>query len=183
MKFLLPLLLLAACAPQPGKQSLLVWTPTGTGSAWPITETEFLTAWHVVEGSAFVTVGGIMIDEITQLPDIDGALLRVEEGHGFRPWPIDEDPLRGGEELLLTGWGGGLHWFTRGLAAGPRRASISIAPGDSGGPLLDWQGEVRGIVVGQGFKAQHHTWLIPIGDLMDAIRLQSTPPDPPPSNR
>lgn len=174
MRYFILSLILVACqaTAQLPQQAMLVDTPLGSGTCFPISEDDYLTAWHIVHGStaAQVTVDGEPIDEIIRLPDVDGALLRVYDGHGHNPWKVDEEPLESGEEILLSGYGAMSHWWTRGIASGDNRASLSICPGDSGGPLRDAKGAVRGVVVGQGLYAQHHTWFIPIGDLMAAIR-------------
>lgn len=173
MRFLILILLVSGCASVSPPPSMFVDTPTGTGTAWPIDEDDFLTAWHVVEGAPHVHVNDLCIDEVIRIGETDLALLRVHGGHGYQPWSVDPRPLEPRERLLLSAWGAGLHWWTEGLAASPNRASISIAPGDSGGPLRDEDGYVRGIVVGIGWKAQHHAWLIP----METILQESTDQD------
>lgn len=179
MKYALLSLLLVGCQSTLPPPSFQVHTFTSTGTCWPITEEDMLTAAHVMGDMPIAWVDGIPTDEIIILPDIDGALLRFHGGHGHEPWAVDVAPLEPGEELLLSGWGDNNHWWTSGIAAGPDRASMSICPGDSGSPVRDKHGAVRAIVIGVGRKAQHHAWLIPMGDLMDAIRQVSKSLDPP----
>lgn len=173
MRILLLILLLAGCSSPDLRPSHRVTTFFTQGTAWPIDEDDFLTAWHVVNGAPSVTVNGQVIDQVIRLGGTDLALLRVEGGHGYQPWPVDPRPLVPRERLLLSGWGAGLHWWTEGLAASPDRASLDIAPGDSGGPVRDCYGYVRAVVVARGNFADHHAWLIPMEIILEALPRDS----------
>lgn len=172
--------LLAGCAalrssPEPApltladRQSVLVDSLTGTGSGFPVDRHRILTAWHVVEDApapGLVRVLGVSPSEIIHLGSLDAALLVFDEPHGLAPWPLDVRPTELAEPLYVSGWGGGVHWFSTGFGtADPYRASIPIAPGDSGCPLLDADLEVVGIIVARGYLANHHAFFVPITEI------------------
>jgi hypothetical protein len=156
MRFILPLVLaLAGCAvptrivvesrlePVPSwdmteRKALLVETPTGSGSAWPITGNSLVTCWHVVSdvGAHEVVVDGRVPVQILSLEPLDAALL-VFESSSWEPFPVDDRYLEEGERVSKSGWGAGLHWYTEGIATeDPGRVGMSVAPGDSGCPVF-----------------------------------------------
>lgn len=177
--FIVLTLLLVGCAtlrstPEPAplptladRQSIRVDARGATGSGFPVSENAILTAWHVVEHVAgnpqLVTVLGVPAIEVIRMGDLDAALVVFQEPHGLAPWPMDVRPTRLAEPLFVSGWGGGVHWFSRGFGTDDTdRASIPIAPGDSGCPLLDADFEVVGIIVARGMLAHHHAFFVPI---------------------
>ena len=126
-----------------------------------------LTNHHVVAGRRGAKVAVVLRDGreveaevVKRGRDLDLALLRVEGGPGHLPAaPVgDSGALRVGELVYAIGhpWGrlgavtagvvGGL-----GVAGGPRgraryvQSDVSLAPGNSGGPLLNARGEVVAI--------------------------------------
>jgi serine protease Do len=127
-----------------------------------------LTNYHVVAGRrrgvkiAVVLSDGQELDAgvVKSSSDLDLALLRVEGGPGDLPaLPVgDSDALRVGELVYAIGhpWGR-LGAVTAGVVsglgvaggAGGRaryvQSDVSLAPGNSGGPLLNARGEVVGI--------------------------------------
>jgi serine protease Do len=127
-----------------------------------------LTNHHVVAGRPRGTKTAVVLSDGRELVagvvkssrDLDLALLRVEDGPGgLQTLPIeDSDSLRVGELVYAIGhpWGR-LGAVTAGVvsgvgvAGGPGgraryvQSDISLAPGNSGGPLLNARGEVVGI--------------------------------------
>ena len=171
---LLVLLVLAACASCPEKgfdladrMSMKVETPISLGSAWPLTEDSFITAAHVVGGwpPGMVTVNGLPVESFELILGQDAVILHMATPHGYTPWPIDVRELLPGERVYKSGWGQSRHWWSEGFATNDQdRLSLDICPGDSGGPVLDSDGEVIGMIVGIG-KADHHAWIIPLTEL------------------
>lgn len=149
------------------RQSVLVDSPTSTGSGFPFTEDSYLTAWHVVMywTPESITVDGVAVESFTHIAGQDAVILHMAEPHGYTPWPLDVRELLPGERVYLSGWGVGVHWWSEGFATNDRdRLSLNVAPGDSGGPVMDADGDVVGIVVRRG-NANHHCWFIPLTDL------------------
>jgi hypothetical protein len=154
------------------KKSSKVFTPTGTGSCFPITDDAYLTAAHVVSDTAayLVTINGGCAWEIIFLEGLDAAVVVMMNPHGQEPWSIDPRFLEPAEDLYLSGWGAGRHWWSRGLATeSQNRASISITFGDSGCPLMDADGDVVGLIVAVGVTAKHHAWFIPMRKIVAAL--------------
>ena len=170
-------LALSSCAstPQPTIQqqlqahvALFVDTWTGSGSGFPMSETEVITAWHVVANlpPTAITVNGQQPITSERLGELDVALLTFAAPHGLGVWQLDVRLVEPAEPVWCSGWGAGMHWWSEGLGTlDPGRCSLLIAPGDSGCPVLDSDMEVIGIVVARGVYADHHAWIVPITDV------------------
>jgi serine protease Do len=139
----------------------------GAGVIWD-KEGLVLTNHHVVAGRRRGAKAAVVLRDgrefgaevVKRGRDLDLALLRVEDGPGDLPAaPLgDSDALRVGQLAYAIGhpWGR-LGAVTAGvvsglgIAGGPRgraryvQSDVSLAPGNSGGPLLNARGEVVGI--------------------------------------
>ncbi|WP_374299953.1 S1C family serine protease [Ferrovibrio sp.] len=158
-----------------------------------------ITNQHVVSGQRFVRVrlvsGRAVIGEVLRRQDIrDVALIKLE-GRGYPAMPIRETPVRVAEEVYAIGAPQmtALAWtVTRGVVSAYRpampperldmiQADVPIHGGNSGGPLLDRQGNVVGITVA-GYamgKEQRNAGLnlfIPILDGLDKLGLELADP-------
>jgi serine protease Do len=141
----------------------------GAGVIWP-GDGLVLTNHHVISGRR--RRGNIRValhdgrtldaDVVKSGRDLDLALLRLEGDHGDLPAaPVgDSDALRVGELVYAIGhpWGsvgavsagvvggvGELRGPGRGFSARYVRSDVALAPGNSGGPLLNARGEVVAI--------------------------------------
>ncbi len=133
------------------------------GSGFFITGDGYLvTNYHVVKGANKVKVknsSGIYPAEIIQTdPENDLALLKVS-GH-FRPLPISRDDAQLGEAVFTIGfpdivlqglqpkYTDGKISSLAGIKDDPKdyQISVPVQPGNSGGPLVDMNGNVVGIV-------------------------------------
>jgi hypothetical protein len=149
---------------------------TAQGSCAPITANAYLTAAHVVDAARFAEMGlemvgvcvdGLKVAEIILLEGLDAAVLVMEAPHGKAPWRLDVRSIAPAEDVAVSGWGLGEHWWSRGLGTlDPRRLSIPIINGDSGGPVLDADGDIVGIMVARNPEAGHHTYIVPITDIL-----------------
>jgi S1-C subfamily serine protease len=161
--------------------ALFVDTWTGSGSGFPMSSTEVITAWHVVAGvpPSGITINGLHPITSERLGELDAALLTFAEPHGLEPWILDVRPVEPAEPVWCSGWGVGLHWWSEGLGTlDPFRLSLLIAPGDSGCPVLDADMEVIGIVVARGVYSNHHTWIVPITEIsaeLEALDAERVP--------
>ncbi len=158
------------------RHAALVDTPSGTGSAFPISDDAYLTAWHVVEGedAEDITVDGWGVSEVLRLAGLDAALLFTGI-HGLQPWPLGNRGPRPGQPLWKSGYGQGFHWWTAGFGTeDSNRVSLDIWSGDSGGPVFDARGEVLGIIVSMGMTREgdavsHHAWIVTIDRILSAL--------------
>jgi serine protease Do len=141
----------------------------GAGVIWP-GEGLVMTNHHVISGRRRRTNVRVALhdgrtldaDVVTSDRSLDLALLRVEGDHGDLPAaPVgDSDTLRVGELVYAIGhpWGsvgavsagivggvGELRGPGRGSSARYVRSDVALAPGNSGGPLLNARGEVVAI--------------------------------------
>lgn len=150
------------------KSVFTVETERGLGSgfiAWRDSDASYLlTANHVVEGqiTGAVTVsrkGGSWSGEIDAVdPKHDLAVIRVSANPaGARPlWQAPRtSPPRAGDQLLLLGSPYGLYGtVTTGIVSRVTGRAIqtdaAANPGNSGGPALDKEGHVVGVLVAGG---------------------------------
>lgn len=122
-------------------------------------------------------------------PDRDVGILQLREAITPCSWPLRESALQLGEEIAALGFAtvdgrlpslgiytGRIEAFSRpyDAATDSIQASIQMAGGMSGGPVIDRQGRLIGIVVehsfeaGQGGRAFHH--VLPIKYLLQLSR-------------
>jgi S1-C subfamily serine protease len=160
------------------KSVFTVETERGLGSgfiAWRDADASYLlTANHVVEGqvTGAVTVsrkGGSWSGEVNAVdPKHDLAVIRISaKPAGARPlWQAPRTrPPRAGDELLLLGSPYGLYGtVTTGIVSRVTSRVIqtdaAANPGNSGGPALDRQGNVVGVLVAGG--GENINFAIPI---------------------
>lgn len=139
---------------------------TSTGTAWPVAGGYAITSNHVVAGSETVTlydVTGRTLHATVALRDItnDLAVLSVRERDGLPPaLPLSSAPGRLGSDVFTLGFPrvdilGRTPKLSDGIISsvngyrddpGSYQTSVQIQPGNSGGPLLNMDGEVVGIV-------------------------------------
>ncbi|MBK7948906.1 MAG: trypsin-like peptidase domain-containing protein [Deltaproteobacteria bacterium] len=174
---------------------VVVGSASGTGTI--VSDDGYmLTAAHVVGDERKATLrfkSGLELPaEVVRVdPGRDAALLKAP-GRGHACLRTDETTVRVGTEIWAIGNPIAeelARSVTRGVASGNRtirglaylQTDAAVNPGNSGGPLLDAEGELRGIVVhkvsneaieGLGFA-------VPVGDAENALGLRWTEPVPP----
>lgn len=173
---------------------------TGHGSGFIVSEDGLVvTNQHVVSGQRFVRVklvsGRSVIGEVLRRHELRDVALVKLEGRGYPAMSIRESPVRVAEEVYAIGAPQmtALAWtVTRGVVSAYRpamppeqmdmiQADVPIHGGNSGGPLLDRQGNVVGITVA-GYamgKEQRNAGLnlfIPILDGLDKLGLDLADP-------
>lgn len=172
---------------------------------------EVLTNYHVVEGSTSVRVTiastGVRYTATVVGADraADVALLRLEDASGLTAARIDDDTLALGDDVTAVGNAGGTGTLTaadgdvtdlsasittasEGTVEGERLTRLietdaDVVAGDSGGPLLDAEGEVVGIDTAASSGQDIDGYAVPIqtaiavvtqirsGDETEAVRI------------
>ena len=134
-----------------------IQTEDGIGAGFTITENQIVTAAHVVTGSRSIEIvlqsekdsprpaNLIYIDD-----EKDVAILEVDTA-GIKRFKLSETLPEVGAEVFAIGSPIGAPVLSKGLYegisySGSLTASVPIAPGNSGGPLLDEMGDVIGLV-------------------------------------
>ena len=155
----------------------------GSGTAWVAwkdgTTTYLITANHVVEGYDAATVhrggkkwpaGVVRTDDVNDL-----ALVRVDASLGPELWPLGriKPTPKVGEELILVGSPYGLEGtVTSGVVSRVTynrvQTDAAANPGNSGGPAVDKEGRVVGILVEGG--GENLNFAIPIARACVKIR-------------
>jgi S1-C subfamily serine protease len=182
--------------------TVLVETGSGHGSGFLITEDGFMvTNKHVVGGQRFVRVrlvsGRTVVGEVVRLHELRDVALVKLEGSGYTPMAVRETPVKVTEDVYVIGAPRlpQLAWtVTRGVVSAWRPARLPSQPydliqsdvaihgGNSGGPMLDRQGNLVGIAVaGYAFGPDKQgndsvNLFIPILDGLDKLGLELVEP-------
>jgi len=139
---------------------------TSTGTAWPVAGGYAVTSNHVVANSETITlfdVAGHKLHATVAVRDTDNdlAVLSVSDADSLPPaLPLSSSPGRLGSDVFTLGFPrvdilGRTPKLTDGIISsvngyrddpGSYQTSVQIQPGNSGGPLLNMDGEVVGIV-------------------------------------
>jgi S1-C subfamily serine protease len=137
-----------------------------TGTAWPIASGYVVTNNHIISESNDVVLITTCGQEISAWPVLrdeanDIALLEVSDCHKLPPaLPLADSQARLGTSVFTIGFpradvmgrtpklSNGVISGINGLRDDPRnyQTTVSIQPGNSGGPLLNMKGEVVGVV-------------------------------------
>ncbi|HVU85785.1 MAG TPA: transglutaminase family protein [Pirellulales bacterium] len=109
---------------------------------------------------------------------LDLAILRID-ARGLQPLPLgDSEQLRAGQAVVALGNPQGLrHSVVSGVVSGMReidgrsmiQLAIPIEPGNSGGPLLDMQGRVEGILTLKSTVTSNLGFAVAINDLKPLV--------------
>jgi len=147
---------------------VLIETTAGRGSGFFIARDTLITNVHVVENDAYVTLRGMSGNTMTarvesRAPAVDIAILKVAQpspSQAVIPM-ASARTLRPGQEIIVIGSALGLlqNSVSRGIVSGIRTAGgatlvqtdAAVNPGNSGGPMLDRNGNVVGITT-MGYK-------------------------------
>lgn len=173
-------------------------TGTGHGSGFFIAPHLILTNHHVVKGTAIVRVrlvtGRQTIGDVVAYDEArDVALVQVEPA-GYRPLPLRLAPVRIGEDIYAIGnplserlrgtvTKGVVSRFTQNDYGLPDiQGDVDIHGGNSGGPLLDGQGNVIGVSYA-GYRGEDRATsiglnlFIPIDSALEALELRLRHPN------
>lgn len=109
---------------------------------------------------------------------MDLAILRVARPDGLKALPLADSKLRQGDPVVAIGHPRGLkHSVVEGLLSARKdvegqtmlQLSIPIEQGNSGGPVLDRQGRVHGILTLKSLQAENTGFAVDAGDLKQLL--------------
>ncbi len=136
-------------------------SPSGSGTGFIVTETgTLLTNQHVISGCGSLTVDGHSATVLAEDGVFDLALLQVDALSGAAVAAFADSPARLNSDVTVVGYPlsgllGGLN-VTRGAVTSTKgiggdginmQISAPVQPGNSGGPVLNGDGQVVGVVV------------------------------------
>lgn len=141
--------------------TFLVETGLSSGTAFLIEADTAITAAHVVDGHSFVglapvetsTTFAATVPSYVVYVDkkLDLAVLRLLSPIKTEPLELSESVPPLGAEVLAFGAPGGVYRVSEGeilqVTGDSLISSTQVAPGNSGGPLLNVQGDVAGVVL------------------------------------
>jgi S1-C subfamily serine protease len=149
---------------------VLVETTSGRGSAFFVRHDTLITNVHVVQQDGYVTLrrmdgSSVSARVHTRAPAFDIAVLKVAQGPASQPYLAmgTAQSLKAGQEVVVIGSALGTlqNSVSRGIVSGLRnsggvtlvQSDAAANPGNSGGPMLDRNGRVVGILTA-GYKGQ-----------------------------
>ena len=168
-------------------------TEAGSGSGFFLSADTIITNEHVVAGHSSVAVrthdgversGRVVIRQ----PSVDLATVKLSQPLPQQALPVGRlTDVRVGQEVLAIGSPLGIeNTVTRGIVSGIRRVGTvtllqtdaAVNPGNSGGPLLNRQGEVVGITTLKLSRAEQMSFAVAIDHAMPLLegRTQSSQP-------
>ena len=147
---------------------VLVETTTGRGSAFYVAHDTLITNVHVVQQDQYVTLRRMNGSSVsarvqTRAPNFDIAILKVAQASAAQPYlaMASSNALRPGQEVIVIGSALGTlqNSVSRGIVSGLRNSAgvtliqsdAAANPGNSGGPMLDRNGRVVGVLT-MGYK-------------------------------
>lgn len=161
----------------------------GHGSGFLISDDGYiLTNWHVVQGQDDITVTfsnglSLPVKVFSYDEDYDLALLKVP-GSGYKALTLgDSDSVLVGSDLVAIGTPRDTdlgQTVTKGILSGKRQyqdhqylqTDVSVHPGNSGGPLLDGNGKVIGIITYKYKDAEGLNFAIPSNAAIERLGIK-----------
>ncbi|WP_448519430.1 trypsin-like peptidase domain-containing protein [Rhodoflexus sp.] len=173
------------------KSSVNVIGSGKTGSGFFVLPNVVATNFHVIEGEGEVEIHANDSDQVWKVTGVVGydivadlALLQVA-GKGL-PLALGSDPQVGQQVFTIGRPLGFAATFTDGLISAIRemnnvtnlQISVPVSPGNSGGPLINLQNEVVGVVVSSVLRGQNLNFAIHINHLKDLLKNRFETPMP-----
>lgn len=158
---------------------------TSRGSGFFIEADKVLTNYHVIEdaSSGFIIITGqdssyAIVGVLGFDKNKDIALLKVEYESQSLLQLGDSDSTEIGDEVFAIGSPVGLEGtFSNGIVSSKRsfddqehlQITAPISPGSSGGPILNFKGEVVGLAVGSIVEGQNLNFAVPINQAKELL--------------
>ena len=163
------------------------------GSAFAMNNNGYvITSFHTIEGADSIFIQNNLTERtLTRLvfsdPKLDLAILKIENTNVVKNWQvpfsIKEKSTDIGEKVFTLGYprkdvvyGEGslssLSGFSNDTVM--YQVSIPVNPGNSGGPLLDDQGNVIGVISGKQNSSEATGFAIKANEILKSIRSQAT---------
>lgn len=159
------------------------------GSGFAINNKGFIiTSWHMVNGADSIflenksterTLAKVVVSD----PRLDIAVLKIEADTIYKAWnvpfTINTKPVDLGENVYTLGfprkeivYGEGALSAVSGLYNDTTlyQVSIPVNPGNSGGPVMDSQGNLAGVVRGKLASAEGTSYAVKINDILNSIK-------------
>lgn len=170
---------------------VLVETTTGRGSAFFVTNDTLVTNVHVVQQDQYVTLRRMNGSSVTarvqtRAPNFDIAILKVAQAspsQAYLPLATAHN-LRPGQEVVIIGTALGTlqNSVSRGIVSGLRnsggvtliQSDAAANPGNSGGPMLDRNGRVVGILTAGYRNNQGLNFAVSIDHARDILEGRET---------
>lgn len=169
---------------------------TQEGTGWALDHDLVVTNAHVVAGADRISIrsGGVRhdADVVTFDPQRDLAVLAVD-GLDARPLPLGSDASRG-DEVVLAGYPLGGPFTAEGGRVGLRLAARGadiygqgnvvrdiyavrgqVQPGNSGGPALDSEGRVVGVVFARALDESDTAYVLTLDELNGVLMDRPAP--------
>lgn len=173
--------------------TVTIETNLGLGSGFFIEESVLVTNYHVVEGASeiyFYTSNSATKYEIVGFVAVDRSndlILLKTKNISRSPIKIYHGSIAPGQKILVLGSPKGLPaTISDGIISGIRdfegthllQITAPISPGSSGGPVLNFNGELIGISVGQFEEGQNLNFAIPSSVLEKVLESKTNAPKP-----
>lgn len=174
--------------PQISAATVTLETNRGSGSGFFIhKEGYLLTNQHVIAGSKYVKVkltnGDKLVAEVLKANELEDVALLKTPPVELSPLAIRFDSADVGETVFAIGSPLGVltNTMTKGVLSADRnvqgkrllQSDVAIAPGSSGGPLLDAEGRVIGVTKSTLAARQGFSFFIPIQEALRAVEIGS----------
>lgn len=161
---------------------VVVYTPAGVGSGFSVRENIILTNAHVVGDDTTVTItmyDGTLVKGTVIKTNTKKDLALVKIDNSIAPLNISTDRITTGQEVYAIGAPKDMPYtMTKGIISTPDRKlgentyiqiDASVNPGNSGGPLVDDNGNVIGIITLKASDAEGIGFAINTKDINDFI--------------
>jgi S1-C subfamily serine protease len=170
---------------------VLVEATSGRGSAFYVTHDTLITNVHVVQHDQYVTLRRMNGTSVsarvqTRAPNFDIAVLKVSPASSSQPYlqMASAQTLRPGQEVVVIGSALGTlqNSVSRGIVSGLRQSGAALLiqsdaaanPGNSGGPMLDRNGQVVGILTSGYRNNQGLNFAVSIDHARDILEGRET---------